>query len=352
MLHVFGKARADAVAVILARVQAFRLEEDQVRILVREANDLVLDAGAVARPATADLARVHRGAIQVRANHVVDRGIRIRRMAGNLRKGDLLGTEAERPGRVVAGLEFALGEVDGAAIESARGTGLESGQFKPGGREAIAHAFGGGVAGSAADGLGFPRVHDRFEERARRENDGRREVARVASGQDADHPWHRHSCLCFHQQPFDQLLPQRQILLVLDPALHGELVEFLVALGARRVHRRALARVQHAELNSAGIGASTHDAAECVDLADDLPLGDATDGRVATHLGHGVRIHREQTRFRAEPSRRHRRLDTCVSGPDYNHIEREGERHELHSILGKVDSTNSEEQIGRVVKRE
>ena len=99
-------------------------------------------------------------------------------------------------------------------------------------------------------------------------------------------------------EPFDQFLPQRQIRLLLDPPLHGELVELLVGLGARRVHRRALGRVQHAELNAAGVDALAHHAAERVDLANDLPLGDAADGRIAAHLGDGVGVHASAGRSR------------------------------------------------------
>ncbi len=56
LLHVVGQAGADAVAVVLERVAAFRLEEDLVPLLVGEAHDLVLDRRAVARPAALDLA--------------------------------------------------------------------------------------------------------------------------------------------------------------------------------------------------------------------------------------------------------------------------------------------------------
>ena len=55
LLHVLRQAGADAVAVVLERVQPFGFEEDLVRVLVGEPHDLVLDRRAVARPATADL---------------------------------------------------------------------------------------------------------------------------------------------------------------------------------------------------------------------------------------------------------------------------------------------------------
>ena len=71
-----------------------------------------------------------------------------------------------------------------------------------------------------------------------------------------------------------------------------------------------------------------HDAAERVDLADDLPLRHAADGRVATHLRHGVGVHREQARFQAEARRGHRGLDARVPGPDHDDIEPISQIHE------------------------
>ena len=52
-----------------------------------------------------------------------------------------------------------------------------------------------------------------------------------------------------------------------------------------------------------------HRAAQGVDLADDLALGDATDRRVAAHLADGVAVHRQQGGAQAHPRRRQRRLD-------------------------------------------
>jgi hypothetical protein len=93
------------------------------------------------------------------------------------------------------------------------------------------------------------------------------------------------------EQPFDHLLAEREVGLGLDAVFHGELVELLVGLSAGRVHGRALGPVEHAELDGAGVDPFTHFAPEGVDLADDLPLGDAADGRVAAHLGDGVGVH-------------------------------------------------------------
>ena len=60
-------------------------------------------------------------------------------------------------------------------------------------------------------------------------------------------------------------------------------VEPAVGLGARRPDGGALAAVEHAELDAGLVGDEAHEAAEGVDLADDLALADAADGGVAGH---------------------------------------------------------------------
>jgi hypothetical protein len=82
------------------------------------------------------------------------------------------------------------------------------------------------------------------------------------------------------------------------------------------VHRGPFATVQHAELDSGGVDHAAHLAAQGVDLADNLPLGHAADGRIAAHLGHGVAVHREQHRLRAQPGRGECGFAPGMSGAD------------------------------------
>ena len=103
-----------------------------MRFLVGEADDLVLDRRAVARSAAANLARVHRRAVQVRADQVVDRRRGLGGVANDLRDRDGVGREAEGTGWIVARLRLALREVDGPAVEPTGGAGLEARQFEPG----------------------------------------------------------------------------------------------------------------------------------------------------------------------------------------------------------------------------
>src|SRR5256885_3840319 len=78
--------------------------------------------------------------------------------------------------------------------------------------------------------------------------------------------------------------------LALEDLTHHAAIARLVALGARRAHRRALRGVEPPELNSALIGDASHDAAQRLDLLDQVALADAAHRRVARHLPDGVEV--------------------------------------------------------------
>src|SRR2546430_10936846 len=56
------------------------------------------------------------------------------------------------------------------------------------------------------------------------------------------------------------------------------------ALPICRAHRRALAGIERAELDAGAVSRPGHGAAQRVDLAHQVSLADAADGRIATHL--------------------------------------------------------------------
>src|SRR5207244_5325520 len=97
---------------------------------IAEPDDLVLDRGTIARTAALDLAGVHRRAVNIGPDHLMGRGRRSGNPTLDLRGRDPLGHDRERLRRVVAGLHFDSGPVDGRAIEPRRGTGLQSAECK------------------------------------------------------------------------------------------------------------------------------------------------------------------------------------------------------------------------------
>ena len=65
---------------------------------------------------------------------------------------------------------------------------------------------------------------------------------------------------------------------------NGVSIELAVGLGARRPHRRALARVEGAELDPGAVDGGRHGAAQRVDLPRQVALADAADRGIAAHL--------------------------------------------------------------------
>jgi hypothetical protein len=72
-----------------------------VAALVGEADDLVLDAGAIARPARPDLAGVERRTVQVGPHGFMDLGGGCGQPAGDLFHVEPVGHEGERRGRLI-----------------------------------------------------------------------------------------------------------------------------------------------------------------------------------------------------------------------------------------------------------
>ena len=76
---------------------------------------------------------------------------------------------------------FELREIDGAAIESRRGAGLEPLQLEAESVEFIGERAGGAFARSASRCLSLPGVHHRLQKRASGHHDGGGGVDRIAA---------------------------------------------------------------------------------------------------------------------------------------------------------------------------
>ncbi len=113
----------------------------------------------------------------------------------------------------------------------------------------------------------------------------------------------------------------------LENLLHFDAVLLLVTLGAGRPDGGAARGVEQAELDADGVGDLGHDAAESVDLANDVSLGDAADGGVAGHLGDEIGVESEEGGAEAHARRGHGSLTAGMSGADYGDVEMFGERH-------------------------
>jgi hypothetical protein len=102
---------------------------------------------------------------------------------------------------------------------------------------------------------------------------------------------------------------------------HLERVARLVTLRTRRPHRGAAPLVQHLELDPGAVGHDPHHAAERVDLAHHVTLGDPADRGVARHLGGVLGIHGEERYVKPHARTRHRRFAARVAGADHHDVE-------------------------------
>ena len=229
------------------------------------------------------------------------------------------GGEAERLRRVVAGLELEFVEAHAAAVEARRRAGLQAAELESGGDEAGGERFGARLAHAPAGHLRRADVDEPAKEGAGGEDDGA--AADFNSAEAADANGLRGLRAALDEQRLGGRLEEREVRLLLDPALHRGAVRGAVVLRPRRADRRALAGVEHAELDAGLVGDLGHLAAERVNFADELALRQAADGRIAGHLADLVGAEGDQERAAAHPRRRQRRLAAGVSGADDDDVE-------------------------------
>ena len=89
---------------------------------------------------------------------------------------------------------------------------------------------------------------------------------------------------------YDRILPDAQPGRVVQGLFEHALIGLAVDLGAGGAHGRALAHVQHAKLYASRVGPQAHHAAEGVDFAHHMALGQAADGGVARKIAKTVKV--------------------------------------------------------------
>jgi hypothetical protein len=109
--------------------------------------------------------------------------------------------------------------------------------------------------------------------------------------------------------------------MLLDESADRPSIEPAIALRPRRPHSGTLAAVQHPELKSRHVRGATHDATECVDLADDRAFRDAADSWIARHLPDALERTRYESDARAQTSGGNRCFSACVPGTNDDDVE-------------------------------
>jgi hypothetical protein len=261
-----------------------------VASLVGKAIDLVFDAWAVARSDAFDHAGEHRASIETSADDVVRVRIGMCDPARHLaRVHRCVAHEAEHRHRIeIARLLFQPGEIDRATVDARWRSGLESPLRQLQLLQPRRQAGRRRIAGAAGAVFLQPDMDPAIEEGAGREHDcpSTKAYAHLRYGAD--------NSVAFEHEVIHRLLEQPQIRLVLQPPPDRRLVQNPIRLRPCRAHGRALARVEDAELDPGFVGRQRHRTAERIDFPDQVPLADATDTGIATHLPQRLNIVSEQ----------------------------------------------------------
>lgn len=344
-LHVGREAGVGALDVDLVGAESLGFQKERVRVLVREADDLVLDGGAVARAGGLDGPVIHGRAVQVVADEIVSlrRGVDL--VAGHLgapagrrdvgvdgvRRGLVpFGAgrriEAEPEGPLTPVLHARLVVVDAGGGQARRGAGLEAAEFKAGLAQVLGQGSRGRFAAASARGLGVAQDDTALQEGAGGDHGGTGADFPAIGRADAAHAPLRGSARGFGvpDKALDVGLEEHQVGLRLQFMPHEAAVGVLVALGAEGADGRALAGVQLTNLDLGAVGIAAHLAAEGVDFADEVALGRAADGGVAGHLGDGAEAGAQEGGAAAHARGGEGRLATRVAGADNDDVEETG----------------------------
>jgi hypothetical protein len=124
----------------------------------------------------------------------------------------------------------------------------------------------------------------------------------------------------FDDQVLDGGFDDFQVRVSADRCLHGLAIKLAVGLGARPLHRRTFAPVQHAELDAGGVSDLAHEAVQGVDLADQMALAEPANGRIAGHLADGGEAVGDQGRACADAGRSRSSLAAGMAAADDDNV--------------------------------
>ncbi len=205
--------------------------------------------------------------------------------------------------------------IQGAAIQARRSARLEPSDTEWQLPQALRQPFRRRFAGPSAGLLRLTDMYATGQEGSDRQHD--------RGGMEAEpHPRdHAAHSAIGDQQVVHRLLEHAQSRLMLDRMPYRLAIKHTVRLSPRRAHRRPLAGIEHPEMNSGSIGGPPHQSAQGIDLAHQMALADAADGRIAAHLAERVDTVREQQGAGASACSGKRRFDTGMTATDHDDVE-------------------------------
>ncbi len=256
--------------------------------------------------------------MQVGPDQVVPRRRRSGDAAGDLRRCDAIGESRERHRLVVGLLLVEAGPVDRAAVEARRRAGLEASESEAEAGEGLRQADRRTLTDPTRGNSGLADMDEAAEKGSGGQHDGgRRQGTPIREADAADGA-------ALNEEVFGLSGDNRQAARRPKRGLHVAGIEAPVGLRARTPDRRALAAVQQPELNAGPIRDPAHESVEGVDLADEVPLPEPADGRIARHRPDRLEPVRDERRLRPDPRSSGRRLGAGMSPTDHDDIEVHG----------------------------
>ncbi len=304
------------------RVQPLGLDENLVRSLVREPNNLVLNRRTVAGPYPLNDAGEHRRSISRRTNDLVRPLVCLRNETINL-LGVLTGPPQKREHGygLITRLCSHRGEIERAPVDPGRRSGLQPTDPQGQLTQPLGEPVRRGITRPAALVVIEADVNAPSQERPHGQHHRRRLEGNPGYGD------HAPDALTLNQEVRRLLLEQRQVRLIFEDRSDRLPVQLPVCLGPCGSHRRALAGVQGAELDAGLVRRARHGPAERVDLPDQVALTDAADRRIAAHLPERLDALSQKKRTRAHPRGGQRGLRAGMASANDDHVIGQGETH-------------------------
>ena len=234
--------------------------------------------------------------------------------AENLRIAARAGEGAHRPSFAVRRLLLKRSPIDGPAIETRRRTCLEPPHRKVG----IAHLHRQTVRRALAYPPTFEALlaakKDTAEKSPGAQNDGGRAKPLTTGEFETD------NAPSFKAERRGLTRNQLQQRLRAHQALNRAMKQFAIRLHPGSPNGAALRAVEHPVVDCSRIRSTADDPIERVHLADEMPLPQPTDCRVATHRPNLVEVESDEACPRTHPRGSTSCLDTGMAAPDYKNI--------------------------------
>ena len=159
-------------------------------------------------------------------------------------------------------------------------------------------------------------MHETIQERAGRDDQRAARVSRAIFQREPDDtPMLDENSSRLPENPVD-------VFLALQRLEHPTPVLLLVCLRARRPHSRATTAIENFELNAGRVDGTSHQAAQRIDLGDEMSFRRAANRGIAGHVRDGVRRQRADRNVPPETRRSIRRFAARVPGTDHDHVKR------------------------------